>query len=148
MLWSYLINMLLNQTVGRSVSVSLLRLVCVWFPWRHLCIASVWTWCVHAFTCVGQVCIVSLLLVHPCSCSCWAMSVQVPHRLLCFIVLFLSPTDNFFTSHQRRLSPAERHLSALSSPPSIFPSPLCLFFPFHLTCLIFNSIATRPLYRI
>lgn len=44
----------------------------------------------HAFTCVSQVCIVSLLLVHPCSCCCCAMSMQVPHWLLCFIVLFLS----------------------------------------------------------
>lgn len=51
-----------------------------------------------------------------------------------FILLFLSRTDNFFTPHRRRLSPAERHLSALSCPPSTFPSLLCLFFPFHLMC--------------
>ncbi len=35
---------------------------------------------------------------------------------------FLSHTDKFFTPHQRRLLPAEQHLSALSSLLSISPS--------------------------
>lgn len=68
-----------------------------------------------------------ILPVVPCVCRSHSGS-------FCFIVLFLSQTDNFFTPHQRRLSPAGQHLSALSRF-SIFPFLLCLFFPFHLTCL-------------
>lgn len=39
-----------------------------------------------------------------------------------FTVLLLSHADKYFTPHQRRLLPAEWHLSALSSHLSIFPS--------------------------
>lgn len=76
---------------------------------------------------LGALCILVVGLAVPCVCRYHPGS-------FCFIVLFLSQTDNFFTPHQRRLSPAERHLSALSRPPSIFPSLLCLFFPYHLMC--------------
>lgn len=87
----------------------------------------------------GVSCILVLSGAVPCVCRSHPGSFR-------FTVCFLSPTDNFFTPHQRRLSPAERHLSALSCPPLIFPSRLCLFFPFPSYVFVFNSIASHLLH--
>lgn len=92
----------------------------------------------HTFTCVSPVCVVSLPLLSAAWCILVfgvVPCVQVPPwPLLLHRTFFLSQTDNFFTPHQRRLLPAERNLSALFCPPSIFPTLLCLFSPFHLMC--------------
>lgn len=109
----------------------------VGFPKGHLCIAGVCA-CTHLHVlsaCCS--CILVLGVAVPWAC-------RFPHQLLCFIILFFSQTDNFFTPHQRRLSPAERHLSALSSPPSIFPSPVMSFlsFPSYVFHLQFNCISS------
>lgn len=66
-----------------------------------------------------------------------------------FTLLLLSHADKFITPHQRRLLPAERHLSALSSLSLHFPFPLSLLsFPPHVVILMSKLIASHLLYRI
>lgn len=67
-----------------------------------------------------------------------------------FTLLLLFHTDKLFTPHQRRLLPAEQHLSALSSLFSISPPPLpslsLLPFPPHV--FMSTLLASHHLYRI
>lgn len=66
-----------------------------------------------------------------------------------FTLLLLFHTDKLFTPHQRRLLPAEQHLSALSSLFSIFfPLPSLSLLPFPPHVFMSTLLASHHLYRI
>lgn len=86
-----------------------------------LCLSSCFTsQCIPIVHCGFECCAVPrVVLVY---CGAHLKFPKVPRQLPWFTLLLLSHTDKFFTPHQRRLLPAEQHLSALSSLLSIFPS--------------------------
>lgn len=100
------------QTFGQSVG-EFVQLVSVSFLTMHF----------HCALCFSVVSAVDLVFI------CTSQIPVGPAPCSWFTILLFSRTDKLFTSHQRRLLPAERYLSALSSLHSIFPS-LSPCFPF------------------
>lgn len=114
----------------------------------HLCIAGVCTTeHAHIYMCEPCVCCqpaarASLFLMLLCReragshTSSFASSYSFSPKQIIFLHLIKDVSRRL--SGICRLSPV---LLQFSLPP------LCLFFPFHLTCSIFNSTASHPLYR-
>lgn len=120
-------------------------------------------WAFHKGTFASLVCVPRCMLTFTCVSHVCAVRPAAPASL--FLVLLCreragSHTSSFASSYSfspkqiiflRLIKDVSRRLSGICrlSPVLLQFSlpPLCLFFPLHLTCSIFNSTASHPLYR-